>query len=436
MNEEAEIRITRARIMLQKQHPFFAFLSLSLIPTEVNDARRWEDGGMGMAVDPYGHLYYSPSFVNGLTNEEMRGVLTHEIMHHVYMHLTRGKDWNRLVGNIAMDITVNEVLKDNGFTLPKGGIWSNEKREVKVMGIKVERCNEKTTEEIYRELMAKLKDKVKDLLKKRKLKKGKGEGIPIDLDDLGDYEVEGSTIDGEGKVRNFDKHIQTKGGKKISKEEAQKIEKGWLDKVHEAYAGSKLAGNEPAGIGRIIGKLHESRVNWKQLLLRYIQSSIPSDYDYSRPNKKSISSGFYMPDTTKERVEISVGIDVSGSIGQDELTDFLSEIVGIARAYREQVKMTLFTHETDIVDEWTIENGSVAKILAMRIKGGGGTSFERPYKTFIKKHPDTKLLVWLTDGFGDEIPKKDLRSDIIWCLCSNSSDKIVKKMGRVIKIGK
>ena len=29
------------------------------------------------------------------------------------------------------------------------------------------------------------------------------------------------------------------------------------------------------------------------MLLRYIQSYIPSNYDYSRPHKKSISAGFY-----------------------------------------------------------------------------------------------------------------------------------------------
>jgi predicted metal-dependent peptidase len=44
-----------------------------------------------------------------------------------------------------------------------------------------------------------------------------------------------------------------------------------------------------------------------------------------------LSGGYYMPSMIGERVgRIVVAVDTSGSIGMVELTDFLSEVKGIA----------------------------------------------------------------------------------------------------------
>lgn len=433
-NDEGILKLKRAIIKLQRTNPFFAYLSLSLDLIESKD----EYPTSTMAVDVEGNLYYNPSFILELTDNEMMGVLVHEIMHLVLMHLTRGKEWERLIGNIACDICVNEVLKENNFILPDGAIWSDYNHEITLFKeIIIKDCNKKTAEEIYYEIMEKAKKKVKELLKsgKAKIVRGNGQGgIPLDEDDLKDYEIEATTNDGSGKAKNLDRHIKSKNGEVLTKEEKEKIDKKWVDKIHEAYSVSRIAGNIPVGIERIIGKLHESKVDWRHLLLRNIQNYVPRDFDYSRPNKKSISCGVYMPDTTREKVEIAIAIDVSGSIQQEELRDFLSEIVGIAKAYRDRISMTLFTHETQIVDEWEVENGSVAKILALKIRGGGGTSFTTPYKQFMDKHKSSKLLLWMTDGFGDEIKRKDLKNEIIWILCKNGSDNLIKNSGKVINL--
>jgi len=61
-------QILKAKIKLQKTSPFFAYLvaNLKIIEKE-------EIGSMG--VDNKGNCYYSPSFVEGLTNNEIEGVL-------------------------------------------------------------------------------------------------------------------------------------------------------------------------------------------------------------------------------------------------------------------------------------------------------------------------------------------------------------------------
>lgn len=431
-NEEAEVKISRARISLQKDEPFFAYLSLFLKPKELKEIP-------SMAVDIDGNLYYNSNFVNGLNDREMVGVLTHEILHLTFLHFARGEKLNRKIGNIAMDIVVNEVLKDNNFILPKGCIWSNNEREVKVFNKTIKKCNEKIAEEIYFELYQEAKEKLKEAIKKgEKIQvTDDGEGIELDEEDLEGYEIEGSSNDGTGKIKNIDNHLSNKGkdGKELSKEEREAKEKEWTNRIVEASTISKMAGKEPAGLDRILGRLHESKINWKVLLQRYIQSSIPSNYTYSKPNKKSISSGYYLPDVEKQRIEIGVLIDTSGSIGQNELADFLSEIVGIARAYREKIKMSLAVHETELGNSWVVENGNIQKILdTTKIKGGGGTNFNEPYKQFIDKYKTTKLLVWLSDGYGDKIEKKDLKCDIVWVLSKGGSDELIKHTGRIIKL--
>jgi len=439
---EALDRIKRIRVQLQRKNPFFAYLSMSLKPIESVRVTQT------MGVDIYGNLYYNPKFVEDLQEDELMGVMIHEILHLALLHIIRTGDRNQKIKNISDDIVVNQLIKDNKFVLPKGVLWSDENNDIEIFNKKILAVNTKTSEEIYDELYDELKNQLKQAIKSGKLKMkadgsgecgdGDGDGIEIEIDD---YELEGSSnedtdVDGNstgiGKVGNIDNHI--KGDMKgMSNEEKKKKEKEWLDKVQEAYIGSKMVGKVPVGIERVIGQLHESRINWKALLLRYIESYICSDYTYSRCSKKSISSGFFMPDTIKERVEVAVAIDVSGSIGTEELNDFVSEIVGIARAFRNKLKMTLFTHETNMVDEWSIENGSVEKIKQIKIKGGGGTSFITPYDEFMKKHKNTKYLVWLTDGYGDTLSKRTI--PIIWCLSKNSSDEIPKQNGgKIVKL--
>lgn len=424
-------KIRRARIGLQRSQPFFAYLSLSLKPIE-------EKRVATMGVDINANLYYNPKFVENLDDKQMEGVLIHEILHLTLLHFLRTNERERQLSNIAQDMVINYIIKENNFSLPEGCIWTNDNNECMILGKTIKDVDKKVWEEIYDELYDKLKKQLQEALKSGKIKMGEGDGEGIEIE-LDEYEFEGTTNDyegkdGKGKVKSMDNHIRGKDGKPLNEEERKAKEREWVGKVQEAYVGSKMAGKVPAGLERLIGQLHEAKIDWRSLLLRYIETYIPSDYTYARCSKKSMSSGFYMPDTLKERIEVAVMIDVSGSIGNEELNDFISEIVGMARAFRNKIKFTLYTHETDLNDKYVVENGSVEKIKQIKIKGGGGTSFITPYKTLLKGKRKPKVLVWLTDGFGDTIEKKDLKCDIIWCLSKGGSDECIKNAGKIIKL--
>ena len=119
--------------------------------------------------------------------------------------------------------------------------------------------------------------------------------------------------DGSGKKlgESFDVHLKGKDGKELSPKEKKALEKEWMDRVAGAVIVSKEKGDIPKGMERLVEKLTESKINWKVLLQRYIQNSIPHDFSYNRPHRKSISCGYYMPNIVREGIEIALMVDLS-----------------------------------------------------------------------------------------------------------------------------
>lgn len=360
----AEEKLIRARIQIQNRNPFFAYLSLYLKFNEVKVKKGEPDplDGNNAGVDSEGNLYYKAEWIESLSDEEVIGLILHEIMHLSFIHLLRRGTRNGFGWNVAADIAVNQIILDNNFQLPKGGILPDN-NEIVIFGQKITDLDKKSAELIFDEL-------------KLKTKQGNQ----------------------PGGQPGFDKHFE---GDKLTPEEKKKLENDWLNRIEEAYVGAKMKGNVPSGIERLIGKIHEAQINWKTVLQRYILSYIPYDYTYAKPNKKSLSAGYYMPDYLKEKIKVVIAIDTSGSIGEKELSDFLSEIIGIAKAYQNRVDMRLLCHDTEVAEDLHVGNGNIEKIKQLKCKGGGGTSHKPVFEYIEKNIRDAKVAVFLTDGYSD-----------------------------------
>lgn len=416
---DAKGKILRAKIKLgnfKKGCPFFASLlshmDIKEFSKEEEEAMIKANGGATMGVSPKGDLYYSAKWVEKLNEEELKGVLCHETLHLALSHLFRKGNRERQIWNIAGDIIINYILKENNFELPKEGIIPNGD-EVVLKGI--------------------LKGKdlvIKDLGKKNS---------EVIYDEI--YRVAPKTEtyvigfgkEGNGKVGTFDIHIYGEESDKAKKSNSQS-EKEWKKRLVEASTLSKLQGNTPKGMERIINDLVNNKVNWKTILRKYITSEIVSDYTWARPSKRSIALGEYLPRSLKENVEIAVAVDTSGSIGQEELTQFVSEIVHIVKSTN-NLKACIMDCDTEIGNVLEITNGNIQKVLKWKVKGGGGTSFNEPIKYILKNKKTTKLLIYLTDGYGDvKYKKSDLTFDILWVLTKDSSEEQIKNSGKVIKM--
>jgi len=152
----------------------------------------------------------------------------------------------------------------------------------------------------------------------------------------------------------------------------------------------------------------------------------------SFPSKKSISCGFYMPSIKKEEVEISAVIDTSGSIDNEQIQEFITEIISIAKSFN-NVKIRLITCDCEVKNDYVVENGNIAKIQELKFNGGGGTSFIAGLDYIKENYNNTKLVVYLTDGEGDKVGAGDYPFNLIWVL-SKGNDELIKDSGEIIRI--
>lgn len=111
MNEEAKLKITRARISMIMKQPFFGTLALRLRIVE-NDKLNPPT----LAVDGK-TMYYHPQWVIDNPPELVEAGVAHEVGHCIFEHIGRRKGREPRRWNHAGDYVINAVLKDSGFTI-------------------------------------------------------------------------------------------------------------------------------------------------------------------------------------------------------------------------------------------------------------------------------------------------------------------------------
>ena len=177
----------------------------------------------------------------------------HEILHLSLLHLLRRGSREKTAWNIAVDLATNVMLVKNRFELPKGCLvpvgYDGSKFTIKGKNknVTIEKIDEKTAEQIYEEIP--------------ELKEGD------------------NYVGGDGE-KSFDKHNEDSDGKTKTKEEQNDLENEWRNRLEEAYISAKQRGNVPNGLERYIDELKKSQVNWKALLRRYLQATIPNDWTW------------------------------------------------------------------------------------------------------------------------------------------------------------
>src|SRR5210317_2430108 len=325
MREEVHDRVIVARVGLLLRHPFFGNMATRLrvqhcddwCPTAATDGR---------------NLYYNTQFFNALTNKEIEFVIAHEILHCVFDHLTRREDRNPMLFNISADYIVNNLLvRDRIGEKPK---LIDCFQDFKYDGW--------TSEEVYDELFKEAEKNGKEFL----------EQLGELLDEHLDWEGEGE----EGKNGKDGKN-KKKGPPKYSKEELKKIKEEIKEGMMSA-AQAAGAGNLPGEIKRMIKDLTEPKMNWREILRQQIQSTIRNDYTFSRPSRKAWHTGAILPGMNfDESIDLCIGLDVSGSIGDDQLQDFLSEIKGIMDEYKDyNIKIWCFDTEVTGEDDFSADD--------------------------------------------------------------------------------
>jgi predicted metal-dependent peptidase len=364
-------KLTTARVGLLLKAPFFGNMATRM---QLIQADEW----CPTAATNGRNFYYNTKFVQKLSVKKLEFLFGHEICHCVFDHFGRVGSRDRQLSNIAQDYAVNQILVD-------------ERIGEKITEVKIcydAKYRGMAWEEIYDELYEKAeKISMPDLLKQ-----------------LGDLLDEHINEDGSGPGKEGK---DGKGGMPgMTKEEAQQIR----DEIKEAMiqsAAAAGAGKTPAGIQRLIKDMTEPKISWRDLVRQEIQSIIRNDYTFSRPSRKGQMSGAILPGM-KEATTIDVGIciDMSGSIGEEDATVFLSEVKGIMDQY-EDFKINLWCFDTAIYNHKEISQDNSHDLEEYEPQGGGGTDFEVNWDFMKDNGIAPKKFIMFTDGYpcgswGDE----------------------------------
>lgn len=309
------------------------------------------------------NLYINPYFFRSLSEDERVFLLAHEAWHVAFDHITRGEGYIHKKYNIAADYVINLMLKYESFVVIKDAYIDDKFKDM-------------STEEVYNLLP--------DLPEEK--------GYHCDV-------------------------IQ------VSKEEMKEIKEQIKSTLVRAGTQSKLGGDAPGTIpGEIefyIEELINPKLPWNIILQNYMSAYAKSDYSWSRPNRRYVTQGMYLPIQHSLALQnIALAVDSSYSVSDTDFTMFISEIEDIRVSHNPEM-ITIVDFDTKIkrIHSLTADDD----IRTVNFSGRGGTDLYPVFDHF-NENPPTLLIV-----FSDlECTPIKIEPDypVIWICVNNPNGKV------------
>lgn len=416
-------RLQKARTNLLAKVPFFGHLCLNLKPREARPG----DGVPTAAVARDGTLILNYDFSEQLTDAQFCGLLAHEVLHPALFCWDRqgtraaivsGPSGQRFsLWNLAHDLSFNGEIKNMASRSDAGGDI-----ELPPQAAFEEEYQGQSAEEIYDDLLQKAI--------KNKQQNGGGAGSMGVL----------SKLPGGGHSIGDDMRddlAETKSGQDAangSKGAQQKLDNEWRVNILAAaqvQEQEKGQGTLPGGLQKLIDELRNPRVDWKDVLSRWIgENGRRQDYTYRRPARRSESIGEYMPSLQKFGVDDVVVLwDTSGSMNGRE-----AEILGDVQAICEDLGLSLRVMTCDAAIQGDFKDVQDVEEIMSEISGGGGSCFLPAFERLTEEDYDG-IVVCFTDGYISVPEQKPLRlKGCLWVLGEQDVDPSHGKWGEVLRV--
>lgn len=380
---EAREKLTTARVGLLLKASWFGSMATRLplvnsdawLPTAATDGR---------------YFYYNSKFINMLKVKECEFLFGHEVLHNVYEHLGRSNDnkHNPQIANIAADYAVNGDLIQARIgtqitTVPT-------LYDPKYMGWSME--------EIYDHIVDNAeKIDIEDLVDQLLDEHLDGE----DSNGSGDGDDDGKPTEGK------DGNLESKSKPKYNEEDRKKIRDEIKDALINSAKTCENAGELPGGVQRIIKDLTEPKMDWRDLIAQSIESTIKSDFSFMRQSRKGWQTNVILPGMIPENtIDVSIALDMSGSISNEMGRDMLSEVKGIMEQFT-SFKIKLWCFDTNVYNYAEFDESNVDEIDEYEPTGGGGTDFMCNWRYMKDNDIQPDRFIMFTDGYpcgqwGDE----------------------------------
>jgi len=317
------------------------------------------------------NTYYGRDYMAKLASSKRKGVILHENLHKAFRHTTVWKHLfkeNQTIANMACDYVINLMIMDgdnNFVSLPDGALLDH-----KYKGL--------DAGTVYRMI------------------KEEAKGGTVHVKRVGDQE--GKDVPVVEVSNELDEHDwQSADG--MTNEEKEALAK----EVDQALRqGAILAGKMSANVPREIGELLQAKVDWREAMREFV-TSFCMDKDEStwrRPSRRWIGQDVYMPSMIGESVgRIVIGIDMSGSIGDEEVGQFLGEVKKICETVKPE-GIDLLYWDTRVCQHEKYEQDQLDNLISStKPRGGGGTDPQCIVNYMDKKKIKAECAVILTDGY-------------------------------------
>jgi predicted metal-dependent peptidase len=386
VTEHIHTRLALARTRLVLDHPFIGALvmHLPLVAAESRDCPTVATNARA--------LYFNPDYIATLGLLETQFVLAHEAMHCALGHFARRSHRIRHRWDIACDHAVNLILIQEGMRPPPGVL-----ADTAYLGL--------SAEEIYplipigtveRPLDRHLFDassRLLDIAEKR-AKRADGQravSTPFEngshsCDDVGDMACAGTH-----KMPSTTAPDVNDAGR------ADTLAERWQSRLATAALAAQQAGRLSDSIARSLGRYLAPRQPWRTLLARYLTGLARDDFTFRRASRRDGEA--LLPGLGSESINVIVALDTSGSIGEDEMREFVSEVDALKGQLRAHLVLHACDTELDAGGPWRFAPWEPLRLPAA-LKGGGGTRFTPVFEWIERErlHPD--VLLYFTDAQG------------------------------------
>lgn len=362
------------------------------------------------------HMVINPEFFGSLTRGQQLFTLLHELLHICFLHpTTRDRYSNKQLFNIAADLEINQYALAPAYAEGIEGICLLED-----YGLQNEK--EKGTDWYYKYLQNEMKNntqvgkKCQAMCDAMKAMSGgqpqPGQGQPGD--------GEGGTQPGQpGWV---DPHATWDDFKNMTDSEKRLVEGQALRQMARSISmDQKHIGNLP---GHIKGMIEDflfpkPTYNWRAVFRRLYTGYADTTYLKKTRKKESIRFPGMPAVRIKKHSRILCAIDTSGSISEEELIEFFTEVEGMRKAGVEIIVAECDTHISKPDGIYKYRNLNTIK--GRQITGGGGTDFNDPIKYLNERSNMFNMLIYLTDGYAG-VPRVKSVKPIVWVLSRNGKD--------------
>ena len=349
-------------------------------------------------------LKYHPEKLGKLDPESAVTLLAHTALHTSLLHDIRGQGLNQEVYNMACDIVVNLLLD----AINKSSSSSAKKYNLNGFTVLPDFKGD-SVEVVYNKLMKKIPPSSSGGGSSQNQQQGE-----MPLQGTGGISNALGIPDGQLGSNDIDA-----SGQSASPELEEKAIRQSNVALNSSNSFSTMPQELKDTLGIMLDKFLNARADWRELLLKYVDSASEGGMDYTKFNRRAIYQDLFLPDVEKQGKlrHLTCAIDVSGSISNKQAKALVNECLSIAEQYCSG-ELHIHTFNTGVVQSFELDAQNSSQELKLKV--GGGTDI-RPVLKKIRKNPPEVLIVFTDMWF--EYPKEETPFPVIWVAIDNENAK-------------